>query len=203
MSATVHQQPSRRENQTLRLSRTPNATMRPSGELLSDEQVRKLIKAARGNRWGNRDALMIDLAWQHGLRASELCQLTWDDVRGGRNPTLYIRRAKGGQNHYNPLSSEHLRALNALRPEEPGAVIFTSERGDAVTAAGFAKMVERVGIAAGLKFKVHPHQLRHSCAAHLAPKINQLELAAHLGMKDPRTLGHYYAGDPERRRHKW
>jgi integrase len=203
MSATVHQQPSRRENQTLRLSRTPNATTRPSGELLSDEQVRKLIKAARGNRWGNRDALMIDLAWQHGLRASELCQLTWDDVRGGRNPTLYIRRAKGGQNHYNPLSSEHLRALNALRPEEPGAVIFTSERGDAFTAAGFAKMVERVGIAAGLKFKVHPHQLRHSCAAHLAPKINQLELAAHLGMKDPRTLGHYYAGDPERRRHKW
>jgi integrase len=177
--------------------------MRPSGELLSDEQVRKLIKAARGNRWGNRDALMIDLAWQHGLRASELCQLTWDDVRGGRNPTLYIRRAKGGQNHCNPLSSEHLRALNALRPEEPGAVIFTSERGDAFTAAGFAKMVERVGIAAGLKFKVHPHQLRHSCAAHLAPKINQLELAAHLGMKDPRTLGHYYAGDPERRRHKW
>ena len=203
MSATVHQPPPRRENQTVRLTRTPNARMRPSGELLSDEQVRKLIKAARGNRWGNRDALMIDLAWQHGLRASELCQLTWDDVRGGRNPTLYIRRAKGGQNHYNPLSSEHLRALNALRPEEPGAVIFTSERGDAFTPAGFAKMVERAGIAAGLKFKVHPHQLRHSCAAHLAPKINQLELAAHLGMKDPRTLGHYYAGDPERRRHKW
>ena len=32
----------------------------------------------------------------------------------------------------------------------------------------------------------------------LAPKINQLELAAHLGMRDPRTLGHYYAGDLER-----
>jgi integrase len=203
MSGTVHKLPSRRENRTVRLSRTPNATMRPSGEHLSDEQVRKLIKAARSNRYGSRDALMIDLAWQHGLRASELCQLTWDDVRGGRNPTLYIRRAKGSQNHYNPLSSEHLRTLNALRPEEPGSVIFTSERGDAFTPAGFAKMVERVGIAAGLKFKVHPHQLRHSCAGHLAPKINQLELAAHLGMKDPRTLGHYYAGDPERRRHKW
>jgi integrase len=203
MSAIVHQLAPRRENQTVRLTRTPNAVMRPSGENLSDEQVRKLIKAARGNRNGARDALMIDLAWQHGLRASELCQLTWDDVRGGRNPTLYIRRAKGGEKHYNPLSSEHLRALNALRPDEPGAVIFTSELGDAFTPAGFAKMVERAGIAAGLKFKVHPHQLRHSCAAHLAPKINQLELAAHLGMKDARTLGHYYAGDPERRRHKW
>lgn len=203
MSATVHQLPSRRENQTVPLTRTPNKVMRPSGEHLSDEQVRKLIKAARGNRNGQRDALMIDLAWQHGLRASELCQLTWDDVRAGRSPTLYIRRAKGGQDGYNPLSSEHLRALNALRPDEPGPVIFTSEFGEAFSTAGFAKMVERAGKAAGFKFKVHPHQLRHSCAAHLAPKISQLELAAHLGMKDPRTLGHYYNGDPERRRHKW
>ena len=91
MSATVHALPSRRENQTVRLTRTPNKEMRPSGEHLSDEQVRKLIKAARSTARndanGARNALMIDLAWQHGLRASELCQLTWDDVRGGRSPT--------------------------------------------------------------------------------------------------------------------
>jgi integrase len=194
----------RRVNQTERtLSRVPNATMRPNGENLSDEQVNKLIKAARSNQYGARDALMIELAWYHGLRASELCGLTWDDIRPGRLPTLFIRRAKGGQSDANPLTAEHLRALNALRPEEPGATIFVSERGDAFTTAGFAKMVERAGIKAGFKFKVHPHQLRHACASHLAPKISQLELAAHLGMKDPRTLGHYYSGDPERRRHKW
>lgn len=203
MTATVHQLASRRENRTVTLTRTPNEVMRPSGENLSDAQVAQLIKAARGNRYGQRDALMIKLAWHHGLRASELCGLTWDDVRGGRTATLYIRRAKGGQSGYNPLSGEHLRALNALRPKEPSPVIFTSERGDAFTPAGFAKMVARAGVAAGLKFKVHPHQLRHACAAHLAPKISQLELAAHLGMRDPRTLGHYYSGDPERRRHKW
>lgn len=203
MTATVHHIAPRRVNRTVKLTRTPNEVMRPSGENLSDEQVRKLIKAARANRHGQRDALMIELTWHHGLRASELCQLTWDDVRGGRNPTLYIRRAKGGQSGYNPLSGEHLRALNALRPEEPGPTIFASERGNAFTPAGFAKMVERAGVAARFKFKVHPHQLRHACAAHLAPRINQLELAAHLGMKDPRTLGHYYSGDPERRRHKW
>jgi integrase len=204
MNATIHQLTLRRVNQTERtLSRIPNATMRPNGENLSDEQVNKLIKAARSNQYGARDALMIELAWHHGLRASELCGLTWDDIRPGRLPTLFIRRAKGGESGLNPLSAEHLRALNALRPEEPGATIFVSERGDAFTTAGFAKMVERAGIKAGFKFKVHPHQLRHACASHLAPKISQLELAAHLGMKDPRTLGHYYFGDPERRRHKW
>jgi integrase len=76
MTATVHQLASRRVNRTVKLTRTPNADMRPSGESLSDEQVRRLIKAARGNRYGQRDALMIELAWQHGLRASELCGLS-------------------------------------------------------------------------------------------------------------------------------
>ena len=202
-TATIHKLPSRRINRTVKLKRTPNSIMRPSGEDLSDAQVRSIIKAARGNRYGQRDALMVELAWHHGLRASELCALTWDDVKGGRRPMLYIRRAKGGQHHDNPLSGEHLRALNALRPKEPGLTIFTSERGEAFTPAGFAKMVERAGEAAGLKFKVHPHQLRHACASHLAPKLSQIELAAHLGMRDPRTLAHYYAGNPERRRHAW
>lgn len=204
MNATIHKLPSRRVNRTERtLSRTPNAKMRPSGEDLSDEQVRKMIKAARSNHYGARDALMIELAWQNGLRASELCGLTWDDIKSGRLPTIYIRRAKGGASGANPLSAECLRALNALKPDEPGPTIFVSERGDAFTPSGFAKMIERAGIKAGFKFKAHPHQLRHACASHLAPKISQLELAAHLGMKDPRTLGHYYHGDPERRRHKW
>jgi integrase len=204
MNATVHKLRPRRVNRTERtLTRVSNAEMRPAGEDLSDEQVRKLIKAARSNHYGDRDALMIDLAWYHGLRASELCGLTWDDIRPGRLPTIYIRRAKGGASGANPLTSEHLRALNALKPAEPGPTIFLSERGDAFTTAGFAKMVERAGRKAGYKFKVHPHQLRHACASRLAPKINQLELAAHLGMKDPRTLSHYYSGDPERRRHKW
>lgn len=204
MNATIHKLPSRRVDRTeCALTRTPNAEMRPSGENLSDEQVRRLIKAARSNHYGQRDALMIELAWHHGLRASELCGLTWDDIRPGRLPTLYIRRAKGGASGANPLTAEHLRALKALKPAEPGPTIFTSERGEAFTPGGFAKLVERAGIKAGFKFKAHPHQLRHACASHLAPKISQLELAAHLGMKDPRTLGHYYSGDPERRRHKW
>jgi type 1 fimbriae regulatory protein FimB/type 1 fimbriae regulatory protein FimE len=185
------------------LTRTPNAKMRPSGENLSDAQVRQLIKAARGNRYGARDALMIELAWYHGLRSSEVCALTWEDIRRGRKPTLFIRRAKGGSQHENPLTGEHLRALSALKPDEPGATIFTTERGEAFTPGGFAKMVERAGVAAGFKFKVHPHQLRHACAGHLASKMTQLDLAGHLGMKNPGNLTEYYRADPERRRNVW
>ena len=36
--------------------------------------------AARGNRWGHRDATAILIAYRHGLRASELVALRWDDI---------------------------------------------------------------------------------------------------------------------------
>jgi type 1 fimbriae regulatory protein FimB/type 1 fimbriae regulatory protein FimE len=39
--------------------------------------------------------------------------------------------------------------------------VFTSERGSPFTTAGFARLVERAGVAAKLGFKAHPHMLRH------------------------------------------
>jgi type 1 fimbriae regulatory protein FimB/type 1 fimbriae regulatory protein FimE len=42
--------------------------------------VDKLIEAAKSNRWGQRDSTMILIAFRHGLRASELCDLQWSDV---------------------------------------------------------------------------------------------------------------------------
>ena len=38
------------------------------------------MKAATRNRWGHRDATMILVAYRHGLRASELVDLRWDQV---------------------------------------------------------------------------------------------------------------------------
>jgi hypothetical protein len=47
--------------------------------------------------------------------------------------------------------------LNLLLCKTP----LISERGAPFSAAGFAKMVERAGEAAGFKFKAHSHMLRH------------------------------------------
>ena len=40
----------------------------------------KLTEAAKGNRYGHRDATMILVAYRHGLRVSELVDLRWDQV---------------------------------------------------------------------------------------------------------------------------
>jgi integrase len=59
--------------------RLPNTAYR-TREYLTEREVERLIKAAADNRHGHRDATMILLAFRHGLRASELCSLRWEQV---------------------------------------------------------------------------------------------------------------------------
>jgi site-specific recombinase XerD len=42
-------------------------------EHFTPDEVETLIEAARGNRYGHRDATMILLTYRHGLRAAEVC----------------------------------------------------------------------------------------------------------------------------------
>ena len=63
-------------NRTVTPLRRPNSALRPR-EHLTEREVEKLIDAAKRNRWGQRDATMILIAFRHGLRASELCGLQW------------------------------------------------------------------------------------------------------------------------------
>ena len=49
-------------------------------EYLTEREVEKLIDTAGENRWGHRDATAILVAYRHGLRASEVVSLRWDDI---------------------------------------------------------------------------------------------------------------------------
>src|SRR5262249_48630997 len=62
---------------TLPPRRVPNAQLR-TREYLTEAEVERLMKAAKANRQGQRDATMILLAFRHGLRAAELVDLRWD-----------------------------------------------------------------------------------------------------------------------------
>ena len=148
------------ENRTVTPLRRPNAELRPR-EHLTEREIDKLVEAAMGNRWGQRDATMILIAFRHGLRASELCGLQWSDVEF-ETGTLHLRRAKGGTTATHPLLGDELRALRSLKRDAKSPFIFVSERGAPFTVSGFAKLVERAGIEAKLPFKVHPHMLRHA-----------------------------------------
>src|SRR5215510_16236569 len=100
------------------------------------------MDAARENRWGHRDATAILLAYRHGLRASELVGLRWDDI-DFRTSKLHVRRAKGGAASVHPLRAKELRALRRLLREMPegqrATYLFVSERMALLSVAGYQR----------------------------------------------------------------
>src|SRR6516164_2420131 len=107
-----------------------NVTVRSSAprEYLTEREVERLIKAASENRWGHRDATAILIAYRHGLRASELVAVRWDDIdlALGR---LHVRRAKGGTPSVHPIGAKESRALRRLHRDRVVAspYVFVSE----------------------------------------------------------------------------
>jgi integrase len=102
--------------------RTVTPTRRRNGDLrtreyLTEAEVDRLIAATKGNRWGHRDAAMILVAFRHGLRASELVDLRWDQVEF-RAATLHVRRVKQGTPSVHPIVGDELRALRRLQREQ-------------------------------------------------------------------------------------
>src|SRR6266436_1080996 len=117
--------------------------------------------ARNSSRWGHRDASMILIAYRHGLRAVELCDLQWHQVElaAGR---LHVRRAKNGTPSVHPLQGDELRALRRLqREQEKSPHVFVSERGAPMAPKSFHALIQRLGERAGMPFAIHPHMLRH------------------------------------------
>src|SRR6266498_5996221 len=96
---------------------------------LTEREVERLIEAAKSNRHGHRDATMILVAYRHGLRASEVCDLQWHQIEldHGR---MHVRRAKSGTPSVHPIRGDEISALRKLRRENPNeAYVFVTERG--------------------------------------------------------------------------
>ena len=89
-------------------TRRPNTDLR-SREHLTLTEVTALIEAAKGNRYGHRDATMILVAFRHGLRAAEVCDLRRDQV-DFNGAVLHVRRVKNGT-----PSTHRSRATNCER----------------------------------------------------------------------------------------
>jgi integrase len=160
------------ENRSVRTRRAlprrlSNSELRPR-EYLTPSEVETLITTARKGRYGHRDATLILVAYRHGLRAVELCDLEWSQVEFDRSATLHVRRAKNGKPAAHPIRGDELRALRELQRQTKGGYVFETERGTPFTTDAVNRLVKRIGERAGFPFKVHVHMLRHACGYALA-----------------------------------
>jgi type 1 fimbriae regulatory protein FimE len=182
---------------------TVRRTPRPR-EYLTEQELEKLVRAAGEDRWGHRNATAILLAYRHGLRASELVALRWDDL-DFTTGKLHVRRVKGGTPSVHPIGGRELRALRRLKRETPaGTYVFVSERHAPLSVAGYQRMVARVGKSAGFSFLIHSHMLRHSCGYKLANDGQDTRAIQHyLGHRSINSTVRYTALAPDRFKNFW
>jgi len=92
--------------------RPNNAELRPR-EYLTPDDVARLIKGARDGRGrhSRRDATLILIAYRHGLRAREICDLERSQVERGARP----RCTSGGSRTASPRSTRCLATRSGPR----------------------------------------------------------------------------------------
>jgi integrase/recombinase XerD len=134
---------------------------------------RLLAAPAGGDAYAVRDRAMLELFYSSGLRISELCALTLQqvDLENG-----FVRVfGKGSKERVVPLGGKARDAVQAYlvsaRPTlvkpRTGSELFISERGKAISRKTLWVIVKNSAKRAGLEKPVKPHLLRHSFATHL------------------------------------
>lgn len=163
---------------------------------LSLDEVTLLLDAPSAETpRGRRDRAMLHVMYAAGLRVSELCGLSLEDVDGQRGVVRV--RGKGDKTRLVPLTPIALSLLDAYVSNERRApptqrALFVSPRGGRFTRQGLWKIVSSHARAAGVTRPISPHQLRHSFATHLLRGGADLRLvSAMLGHADVATTEVY------------
>jgi site-specific recombinase XerD len=137
---------------------------------------------------------MVLLAYQHGLRASEVCDLRLGQVnlKPGSNS---VKRLKGSletvqslcPHKGQPLLDEFvaLRVWLRERKDDGSDFLFTSQKGGRLDRTQFFRVFRACAQdASSPPEKQHPHALKHSLASHLvAQNVNLALVKQRLGHK--------------------
>jgi len=138
---------------------------------------------APGYIWPRRDACLITLMLNTGLRLSEVTALTLEDVEiNDRSGEVRVRQGKGRQARAVPLNKDCRTVLTtwlAVRPETDSPALWLSQKGGPLSARAISRRVQALAHQAGLE-GVSPHTLRHSFAKNLVDAGVGLEKVATL-----------------------
>ena len=142
----------------------------------TDEEIDALLKSVdRGSPKGKRDYAIILLATKLGLRASDICELKFENVIWERN-VITFNQYKTGKTIELPLLPEIGNAiidyLKHGRPvsEDSNCFIHVQTPYDRIHTSDIGNLVRRYITLAGINYsnrKHGPHSLRHSFASAL------------------------------------
>jgi site-specific recombinase XerD len=158
------------------------------------EEIIAVMRAAGNDLDGIRLRGMIVVIWRAGLRISEALALTESDLDPSRGAVL-VRRGKGGKRREVGMDRwgfEHLEPWLQIRSRLPIGALFCvlrgPTRGRPCSPAGIRSQLRHAALAAGVRRRFAPHQLRHAHAVEMSREgvpllVIQRQLGhAHLGI---------------------
>jgi type 1 fimbriae regulatory protein FimE len=151
---------------------------------------------ATARKQSSRNHCLILLAYKHGLRSQEICNLRLSDVQHGR---IDVQRLKGSLHTNRPLESDtnvlldEKRALQEWlrdRGDADGSVfLFTSRQGSGLTRRSVYNIFDHIACRARIEpGRRNPHMAKHTLGA-LAYRsgVDVAALQQLLGDKDPKA----------------
>lgn len=168
---------------------------------LSHEELTAILKLASADI---RNHCIILLAFRHGMRASEICNLELKDV-DLQNGQITIRRLKHSLTTTQPLADVQgspllsekrvLRAWLKERGNHPSKYVFVSQKSGKISRSQvhrmFSLLAEQSGLQEGRR---HFHQLKHSLAVALVEaNVNLAVIKQALGHKSIASTAVYAA----------
>ena len=167
--------------------------------VLSEPEYKRLLRACAHE---TRDAAIIELLLQTGIRLSELANLTVDDIelpsRITQDPTnvgtLRIRNGKGRKDRTIALNFKACKALKTyltVRPKVEHDAVFITKFGRPPGPRGYQALVKKYLKEAGIK-GASVHTLRHTFGTHHVAKGTSLRTVQEaLGHADLKTTSIY------------
>lgn len=143
-------------------------------DFFSEKEIDSLLAAneKRTDKLKDRDQALLMLMFASGLRASEVVNLTFNQVDFD-NRIMKVS-GKGNKDRLVPFTNSAKEAMlnyiNGLRKDllkKDTKYIFLNFQGNKMTVRGLEYILDEIEAKTGLYGKIHPHMLRHSFATKM------------------------------------
>ncbi len=162
------------------------------------DQVKALLHATKTSDYPQRDLIIVQLLFDTGMRASELCSIKTSDVDiAGRCFSVVGKGNKKRTINYGTQCAGAMWKYLETQHQEPHGYLFNSERGMTIgnpfTRSGLGDLIVRLAKKAGLEnVRASPHTFRHTFAVeYLKNGGDQFSLMQILGHTDSKMTARY------------
>jgi site-specific recombinase XerD len=145
-------------------------------DILTPLEARRLLESTPTQKPQDiRDRAILEVLYATGIRRGELLALSIYDVNL-TSATLRIEQGKGNQTRIVPLTLSAQAALKLYLSEarkkwasssSQSALFISTHSGSSLSGNDIKLIINKAVKRSGIKKRVTPHTLRHSCATHL------------------------------------